>query len=429
MEVIKDALFLLLTPVMLLGFHYHPSLTAKQRILFAGFLAAVIVACGIRNGQIMYSNIAHPPRWDFVLFWLYGRVATQGLNFYEPEHALKLAEQHQLSVDPIGTWFLYPPQTMFLFAPLGWFDIQTAHLFWYILMSSVLVLDMILLWKIFLRGSGLTGLMLTAALVLTLKVTSMIIYFGQTIFIVLLMLLLFWRERERLRSGIWLTLGLFVKPVLALLPMVLVLQRNWRAMMSAVGAVVLISALAMIAFGAETFWDFFTVRPAANLPGDVYADPTNQSLLATVLRLTGDDLHGATPLFRAVFGVLSLLLAALTGWLVFRLGPDHADWALSLTLALALLIYPGALEHYSLLLIAPMLLLWARRQELIGGAWGVVGFMTLEYALIRGHYAFMANALAWAALAGIGAWMIGRRAAPSIAALLASFPSEGLEPG
>jgi hypothetical protein len=419
MEVIKDAVFLLLTPVMLLGFHYYPSLTARRRVLFVGFLAAVIAACGVRDAQMMRANVAQPPKWDFVLFWLYGRVAVQGLNFYEPGHALKLAEQHQLSVDPIGTWFLYPPQTMLLFTPLGWLDIGTAHLLWYVLLSGVLVLDIVLLWKTFLRGSGRPGLMLTAALVLTLKATSMILYFGQTLFIVLLMLLLFWRERERPRSGIWLAVGLFVKPVLALLPMVLVLQRNWRVTVSAAGAVLLISLLTVIAFGAETFWGFFTARPAANLPGDVYTDPINQSLLATVLRLTGEDLHGATPLFRVVLGALSLLLAGLTGWLVFRLGPDQADWALSLTLALALLVYPGALEHYSLLLIAPMLLLWGRRREFIGGPWGAAGFIALEYALIRGHYAFIANALIWFVLAGVGAWMIERRAGLSWPALFA----------
>jgi hypothetical protein len=417
MEVIKDAIFLVLTPVMLLGFHSYPSLTAKRRILFVGFLAVVIAACGVRDAQIMRANVALPPKWDFVLFWLYGRVAVQGLNFYEPEHALKLAEQHQLSVDPIGTWFLYPPQTMLLFAPLGWFDVRTAHLLWYILTIGVLALDIVLLWKIFLRESGWPGLMLTAALVLTLKATSMILYFGQTLFIVLLMLLLFWRERERLRGGVWLAAGLCVKPVLALLPVALVLQRNWRVTASAAGAVLLISLLTVIAFGAETFRGFFTARPAANLPGDVYADPTNQSLMATVLRLTGEDLHSATPPFRAVLGALSLLLAGLTGWLAFRLGPDHADWALSLTLTLALLIYPGALEHYSLLLIAPMLLLWGHRREFIGGPWGVIGFMTLEYALIRGHYAFMANALIWFVLVGIGVRMIERRAGLSWPAL------------
>lgn len=405
--VVKELPFLLLTPAMLLGSHYHRSLPVNRRIFFAGFMAVVVVAFGIREGQIIRSNIAHLPKWDFVLFWLYGRVAAQGLNFYEPEHAWHLVQQHQLSVDdPIRVWFLYPPQTMFLFMPLGWFGIQTAHLLWYILIVSVLALDIFWLWKIFLNGSGWAGLLLTAALMLTLKATSMTIYFAQTNFIVLLMLLLFWREGKRLRSGVWLAIGIFTKPVLAILPMFLVLQRNWRVIVSTLITLAVISLLAVITFGQKTVFSYFTSNPIAYY---AYDDPMNSSLLATVLHLTGYGFNGSSPLFQPAFVILSLVLTSITGWLVFRLGSDRADWALSLTLALALLVCPATLEHYSLLLIAPILLLWGHRQEFIGGVWGVVGFITLEYALIHSHYVFMAIALIWCVSAGIGAWMIGRR--------------------
>lgn len=405
MEVTRELLFALLTPALLLGAHYHQSLAAKWRVLFAGFTAAVIGACGLRVGQMVLANIAHPLKWDFLLFWLHGRVAAQGLNFYDPGHALQLARQHQLpAYHPGEIGFFYPPQTMFLFMPLGWFEIPTAHCLWYALILGALALDIILLWRIFLNGSGWAGLMLTAALVLALKTTSMTIYFAQTNFIVLLMLLLFWRERGRRRGGVWLAMGIFVKPILAILALYLVWRRNWRVALSTLVALVFITSLAVIAFGPRTSLSYFTSNSIANYP---YDDAISSSLLAAVLQLRGDV--GSTPILQPLFVILSLALTAITGWLVCRLGPDRADWALSLTLALALLVYPATQEHYGFLLIAPMLLLWARRQELVGGVWGVAGFVSLEYALIRSHWVFIAIALSWCASAGIGAWMSGRR--------------------
>lgn len=404
MEEAKELLSLLLTPVMLVGYHYYRSLAAKWRILFAGFMAVVVGISGIRIGQIIRANVAHPPEWDFLIFWLNGRVADQGLNFYEPEHVWQLVQEHQFPFDrPTEVSFFYPPQTMFLFMPLGWFGLQTAHWLWYVFSVGVLVANIILLWRIFLRGSGRGGLLLVAALVFTLKATSMTVYFAQTNFIVLLMLLLFWHERGRRRSGIWLALGISTKPVLAILPMYLVLRRNWRVLASTLAALAVISSLAVLTFGPQTSFSYFTSNPIGHY---FYDDPINASLLGAVLHLTGGN--ASSPLLQPVFVLLSLLLTAVTGWLVFRLDADHADWALSLTLVLALLVYPATLEHYSLLLIAPLLLFWAHRRQFSGGVWSIAGFMTLEYALIRSHCVFTATALIWCVSAGIGIWMIGR---------------------
>ena len=409
-------LSLIVTPVLLLGFHYRQSWTAAWRTAFAGLMGVTILAFLIRDVQIMSSNIAHPPKWDFLIFWVNGRAATQNLNFYDLNLVWQLAQQYQLPFDqPAQVYFFYLPPTMLLFLPLGWFDPQTAFLLWYVANMGVLLLDIILLWKIFLKKSDWMGLMLTTALVFTLNATTDTIYFGQTNFIVLLMLLLFWREHERSRSGVWLAMGIFTKHILGVFLMFLALCRSWRVMVGALMALVAISLLALIVLGPEPFFSYFTARSTANAPASLYieelgalTEQMNQSLLATILRLTNYDFSDGSPLTQPIFVVLGLILTIITGWLVFRLRLDHADWGLSLTLALALLVYPATLEHYSLLLIAPMLLLWAHRQTFIGGVWGVVGFITLEYALIRNSYAFVANALAWSVLAGIGVWMIGR---------------------
>lgn len=410
-----QGVLLLLVPVMLLGFHYRQRLSARQRAVLLGLMLGVILIWSLQLGRIMSSNIAHLPEWDFLGFWLNGRVAAQGLNFYEPGHAQQLAQPFHPSADftreilNVGFW--YPPPTIFLFVPLGWFDIHTAYLLWYIAHSIILVLDIFWLWKLFLTKSGALGLALAAALVLMLFGTQSTVTYGQTNFLALLMLLLFWRDRSLLRGGLWLAVGIFTKPFLALLLGYLLLRRHWRVLRSTVFVLAALSLLTIMVFGPVTFFSYFRPNHYASLPSWVYTEISNQSLLAVILRHTHYELVHKSPLTQPIFVALSLLLTAIASWLVYQLDKRHEDWALVLTLLLTLLLYPVSQMFYSILLIVPLLLLWKRQQELIFGTWGVVVFITLEYAIMRhedGNYVFIATTLTWLICTGIAIWAIGR---------------------
>src|SRR5690606_14764543 len=106
---------------------------------------------------------------DFHVFWLNGKVSASGLNFYEAESYRQIAEQHLATdldagfvAEVIDPAFLYPSPSMFLFAPLGWFDIQTSFVIWVTFQLVFVGLSAYLLWEIFLKRDGLDGLLLTA---------------------------------------------------------------------------------------------------------------------------------------------------------------------------------------------------------------------------------------------------------------------------
>jgi hypothetical protein len=106
--------------------------------------------------------------------------------------------------------------------------------------------------------------------------------------------------------------------------------------------------------------------------------------------------------------------------LVSRSDDPPADWGVALTIVLALLLYPATLLHYGVLLIAPMLLVWERRAEVVtswcpshrratrdpgqprpsSGDWGVLAFVTSQYALAY-RFTFAATALMWLLLVGV----------------------------
>jgi hypothetical protein len=408
-----QGLLLLLVPIILLGFHYHQRMSVPQRAVLLGVLLGIILLWSIHLTRIMDTNIAQPPEWDFLGFWLNGKVAAQGLNFYEPGHAQQLAKPFHPSTEftheilDVGFW--YPPPTIFLFLPLGWFDIRTAYLLWYVAHSIILILDIFWLWKIFLNKSSWLGLALTAALILMLFGTQSTIIYGQTNFLALLMLLLFWRDRTFPRSGIWLALGIFTKPFLALLLGYLLLRQHWRILGNTVFILAALSLLTITVFSPVTFFSYFTPNHYGSLPMWVYTEGSNQSLLAVILRYTHYDFSHISPLTQPIFVVSSLLLTIITGWLVYQLDKNHEDWALVLTLLLTLLLYPVSQMFYSLLLIVPMLLLWMHRQELVLGTWSVVGFITFEYAILSredGNYVFIATMLTWVICAAIATWAI-----------------------
>jgi hypothetical protein len=400
-------LSILLLPVVLTCFHYRQKLSSQQISVLTGIMLGGILLISLSIILVMKANIANPPEWDFLGFWLNGKVAAQGLNFYQPEYARQLVQPFnpstEFTTEIIDVGFWYPPPSIFIFLPLGWFDIHTAYLLWYVGHSIILFADIFLLWKIFLAESKLIGLLFIAFLLLALNAKSTIA-FGQTNFLLLLMLILFWRDRNLSRGGIWLALGILVKPFLGGAFLYLLLRRKWRIITTTVIALSAISLLTLGVFGSETFFSYFKPSHYASLPKFIYTEITNQSLLATVLRLTKYDLSNTSPITHPIFVAIAIIITGITIWLVSRLDKRHNDLALALVIVLSLLIYPVSQMFYCIILIVPVLLLWKYSLQIQLKIWSVVAIFTLEYVMVNysyGNYIFYANMLNWLILAGI----------------------------
>jgi hypothetical protein len=414
LNVLQILATLVSVPILLLGFHYRHKLPRRWQILWGILVLAIIVVFGFANASVMYGNIVDPQQWDFLCFWLDGHVAIRGLNFYKPESyqgiPLPIVPDQGFTKVVLEVGFWYPPPTMFLFLPLGLFGLQTAMILWYIVHCVVLVLDIVLLWKIFLSRAGLMGLVLTIALTIVLAGTLSTLRLGQINFLVLLMLLLYWWNRDRPHSGIWLILGTFVKPYLAIMLLYPLLRRQWRVLLTASVTLVAITLLTLSFFGSEIFFSYFTDNPVSRLPDGFYTDAVTQSLLSTILRITEYDFSDQSPLYYPPFLVLALILTGITCWITFTLEAERANLNLALILLLSLIVYPGTLNSYSFVLIVPILVIWVNREEIPIVNWGIVGFLTVVSGLnSHSNYVFVANALLWLALALFSTWTIYQR--------------------
>ena len=84
-----------------------------------------------------------------------------------------------------------------------------------------------------------------------------------------------------------------------------------------------------------------------------------------------------------------------------------SELAMAVLLPAGLLLYPGTLAHYTVVLLAPLVWLWSRHgATTIRGAWIAV-LIALVYAITHydaGHDAIVATAAVWITLVALAAW-------------------------
>src|SRR6185312_11649737 len=403
---------LALTPVLLAGMWYRNALPRVMRRGYAVLLGVVIVAFGALCMARARRNVADPPRWDVQAFWLFGKVAVVGDDFYRPESFHAVADSLRAAGEPVSTagdfnrelldvGFPYPPMTMLLFAPLGLLGLHAAALLWYLVIIASTAAVIGVLWHRLFEPHGIWELAFTTAMVLTLRATYSTYAFGQTGFLLLLFLLLFWWDRTRMSGGAYLALAIVVKPVAAFFLGWTVLDRRWRSVMATVLVLAALAAVTALAFGSEVFTSFITSNAVSRMPHSYYSSNINQSLLATWVRATHYDFSQGSPMAQPAFLVMAFAIAGLTFSMVMWLGRSRSALGLAMGVPAALLLYPQTLEHYSVLLLLPLLFIWTRQEELgISQAMTMV-FVTLEYALVRyhgGRLDFFAILLCWVTL-------------------------------
>ena len=325
--------------------------------------AAVAVLACADLAVMMRARIDMNVEWDFLNYWLAGRIAAEDLPIYEAASYLRQPLPFWPSRDFfsevifVGT--LYAPPAVLLFLPLGYFEYREAFVLWSLVQAILLVPVALLLKLEFFRGERgnrqVTAWLVVICLAVFFAPVKENLYAGQINIIMALLFTLVWRFRSKAVAGIWIGLGMCVKPYFGILLLWLFLRYRIGTMVLAATTIVLAFACAAILFGASDVTTYFVDNPLASAPAHLYTQDVNLSVLAVLRRVTGATQWTGSPFMHGPYIITVMLLTVMTAWSVLRCADDR--WALTTCLALGLLIAPQSLYHYCTVLLPAITLM------------------------------------------------------------------------
>jgi hypothetical protein len=392
-------LLILIAPVIAFLFYFSKTKKSSLLSVLASIYLILIISITLFSiGKDVYSNYHQPPKWDFLSFWINGKIGLTGNNFYDVKNYQRMSlpydpgDDFRKEIIDVGFW--YPPFSVFLFLPLGLFEISHAYLLWQISNLLLCMACIYGIWRYFLKDYGVLSLFLIATLMLRLEPTRSTFSFAQTNFLALLFFLLFWRNRSKKRGGIWLACCVVVKPYMALFYIYPLLTRKWKVLTVAILTLLALILLSVAAFGADNLVSYFTENPTSKMPACVYSERVNQSLLATILRLTPNLVIKGSPLLNPLYVGISLILIFTTVLVIIKNRSNDDDWVFLSILFLALIVYPATLAHYGVFLIIPVALLLQRSSQSVKKRIIILLALFITY-LFSGSFVFLANIFMW----------------------------------
>jgi hypothetical protein len=323
-------------------------------VLNVVMLAALVLTShgGIdRNGFLLGS--------DFVSFWTVGHMLHFGADPYDG--AAHIAAQRTFFASDAGyTAFFYPPSFLPFCRPLGLLGYFPALACWLIATGAVYIAALKVWWRE--AGTG-TPLWL---LFLAFPAVPIVITHGQTSFLVAGLLGLgAWLVPSRpVLAGVLMGLATIKPQFGLLLPLVLLLTREWKVIAAAALTALTLAACSALAFGHEVWpaWLAASGRAedamAAGAVG--YAKMTSSF---AALKLLGTP----TPQAYVVQGVISLVVAGVVAFSAWR--RRWTDGLAALTLAGAPMATPFVLDYDMVLVAFPLLWLTGEGMRNGFGRW------------------------------------------------------------
>jgi hypothetical protein len=320
-----------------------------------------IASIGFFVYQIIVSTIPH--EWDFTCFYIYGVVASKGMDFYNPENFFQVVGTniipHEISDEfnreVLQVGFPYPPPSAFLFMPLSLFDYHTALVLWKIFNAIVAVGCFLLIHKIFLTNHKTYGIAIAIIFTLFTIPGYDTIRFSQTAFLLLLLLLLAYKYSDKLLGGVFISLAIFVKPFAIVFLIWFLLTKKYRPIVGfAIGSLIIF--VVTVSFtGFEPFWEYIFNNPAHRQPEWLFTEGVNQSSLAVLLRAYPDEPGKVKLYYILINGIVGLL--ALLFVIKNRKNTNFSDYSWNILIGAMLLFYPSGQMHYNLIHIMGLFLL------------------------------------------------------------------------
>jgi hypothetical protein len=294
-------------------------------------------ALAVMVGVIVWYSATHS-LYDFSVYVAGGRAVAHDTSLY----------LHRVS----SNWFSYSPFAAVLFASLGGLPAALARVAWQL--GSIAALATACVITLRLGGLRVTRPLIaaTVAVSLTLEPIYHSLYLGQiNLFLFALIFIDIWLISRGKHAGIGVGIAAAIKLTPAIFVVLFLVTRRIRSALIAMATFAGCTLMAwLIAPGASRLYWLHMFYDAKRL-GAAYV--SNQSLFATVLRLSGGASHVG-----AWWYVLPLA-AGIGGLLVARTLALHKDWlgAAAVTGTTGLLVSPISWTHHWVWIVPALVVL------------------------------------------------------------------------
>ncbi|ADG78509.1 Arabinofuranan 3-O-arabinosyltransferase OS=Tsukamurella paurometabola (strain ATCC 8368 / DSM/ CCUG 35730 / CIP 100753 / JCM 10117 / KCTC 9821 / NBRC 16120 / NCIMB 702349 / NCTC 13040) OX=521096 GN=Tpau_1896 PE=3 SV=1 [Tsukamurella paurometabola] len=295
--------------------------------------------------------------------------------------------------DTVDPHYLYAPSGSLLMAPFGYFDPETARNIFVALSTIALLVALYVMLRMF--GYGLNSAVAPAVLffaVMTEAVTNTLVYTNFNLFLLLaevvaMALLL---KRKDLWAGVPLGLSFAVKPLLAVFLLLIILNRQWKALITAISVpVVLLGIGWALAADPESYID--RTMPYLGQARDYY----NSSISGNAAYFGLPD--WLTLLLKAAVVVMALISVYLL-YRYYRTSNELLWWSTSAGVLMTAMWLVGSLgQGYYSMLLFPMLMTVVFRSSVMTNwpAWlAVYGFLSYDFWL-SGKWLALGRSLAY----------------------------------
>lgn len=326
-----------------------------KNIYWVAYLALLAISFYLFADKVIFRLGHQEEPWDFSVFYLNGKVAAAGLNFYEPQNFYNIYKTlgypasfyKELAPEVLNVAFVYPPPTMLYFVPLSFLSYNAALVSWTIFNLCFAFGCIYLIYDQFLKSEKLNGLILAASLFFLFSPVRATVFYSQTIFILLFYLLLIKKYSDKRIAGIFLTLAMVTKPFMIIIGLYFLLKKNWGAIVYCITSAIVICGLTILLFGQETFLSYIYNNPTHRVPEQIYLEVVFQSLYSVLLRSKVIAFNNTSTYAYITIGIL--FLAGM--YMLFILKKRLFDFILPTLLLLGLLLYPATQSFYSALLL------------------------------------------------------------------------------
>jgi hypothetical protein len=343
--------------------------------------------------EVIY-RISHPEIWDFTCFYLYGKTAAGNYNYYLPENFqiifaslhLPFPDLKDFVDEVVKVGFPYPPPTILYFLPLGYLSYNTALIVWTLINLIFLVCCIYLVYEQYLKKYKLNGLVFSSILFFIFSPVFSTIFFSQTNFILLFLLLLMKKYSNTKYAGIFLAIAVFTKPYMLIFGVFFLVKKKWHAISYFIFTAAVLMAITFAIFGKAPFISYVFNNSASRLPKWVFSEDINQSLHAVLLRHNIISIDKPIA-YMCISGIIMLLVLVYSLVLVKK---QLEEYIWPLLLLAAILIYPGTLSHYGALLLFVIFQFFNDKEKIFINFFFAIPIIAILYYLCNTSSLFMA---------------------------------------